>query len=265
MYCTKCGAKIIGKFCINCGAPAPAAQQSVQLELQGKASKRKPKKKRAPLLLGCSLGFLALMGVAGSLGNTSTQTPQELLVQTASPSPSLALIIPTDTATPMPTDILTPMPTTEPTATPAPKLTLEPTASPTPESTPKPTASATPESTPKPTASPMPKPTSKPTASPTPKPTSKPTASPTPEPTPKPTASPTPKPTKTPAATTEPTETPASDDVPYKENYHGHVYITKTGKKYHYENPCGKGTYYEVSWDKVKSLGLEPCEKCVLH
>ena len=253
MYCTKCGAKIIGKFCINCGAPAPAAQQSVQLELQGKASKRKPKKKRAPLLLGCSLGFLALMGVAGSLGNTSTQTPQELLVQTASPSPSLALIIPTDTATPMPTDILTPMPTTEPTATPAPKLTLEPTASPTPESTPKPTAS------------PMPKPTSKPTASPTPKPTSKPTASLTPEPTPKPTASPTPKPTKTPAATTEPTETPASDDVPYKENYHGHVYITKTGKKYHYENPCGKGTYYEVSWDKVKSLGLEPCEKCVLH
>ncbi len=43
------------------------------------------------------------------------------------------------------------------------------------------------------------------------------------------------------------------------------VYITKTGKKYHYENPCGNGTYYPVSLADAKELGLTPCEKCVLH
>lgn len=44
-----------------------------------------------------------------------------------------------------------------------------------------------------------------------------------------------------------------------------YVYRTKSGKKYHYENPCGNGTYYEVSFDEAISAGLEPCEKCVLH
>ncbi len=43
------------------------------------------------------------------------------------------------------------------------------------------------------------------------------------------------------------------------------VYITETGKKYHYENPCGNGTYFSVSLSEAKSLGLEPCKKCVLH
>ena len=43
------------------------------------------------------------------------------------------------------------------------------------------------------------------------------------------------------------------------------VYRTKSGKKYHYENPCGKGIYYEVSLEEALSAGLEPCEKCVLH
>ena len=44
-----------------------------------------------------------------------------------------------------------------------------------------------------------------------------------------------------------------------------YVYITKSGKKYHYENPCGNGTYYEVSFEEALSAGLEPCEKCVIH
>ena len=43
------------------------------------------------------------------------------------------------------------------------------------------------------------------------------------------------------------------------------VYITKTGKKYHYANPCGKGTYYPCSLAEAQSRGLEPCGKCVLH
>lgn len=44
-----------------------------------------------------------------------------------------------------------------------------------------------------------------------------------------------------------------------------HIYRTKSGKKYHYENPCGSGTYYEVTLEEALSAGLTPCEKCVLH
>ena len=43
------------------------------------------------------------------------------------------------------------------------------------------------------------------------------------------------------------------------------VYRTKTGECYHHENPCGNGTYYEITLAEAKRLGLEPCEKCVLH
>ena len=42
------------------------------------------------------------------------------------------------------------------------------------------------------------------------------------------------------------------------------VYRTKSGECYHYENPCGKGTYYAVSLAEAKKT-LRPCEKCVLH
>lgn len=50
-----------------------------------------------------------------------------------------------------------------------------------------------------------------------------------------------------------------------REDQGKHVYITKTGKKYHYCNPCGSGTYYEVTLERALAAGLEPCEKCVLH
>ena len=43
------------------------------------------------------------------------------------------------------------------------------------------------------------------------------------------------------------------------------VYYTKTGKKYHYENPCGNGTYYSCTLAEAKGRNLSPCEKCVLH
>lgn len=43
------------------------------------------------------------------------------------------------------------------------------------------------------------------------------------------------------------------------------VYITKSGSKYHNENPCGNGTYYPISLADAKAQGYEPCEKCVLH
>lgn len=43
------------------------------------------------------------------------------------------------------------------------------------------------------------------------------------------------------------------------------VYITRTGKRYHYENPCGNGTYYACTLSEALRRGLTPCEKCVLH
>lgn len=43
------------------------------------------------------------------------------------------------------------------------------------------------------------------------------------------------------------------------------VYYTRTGSKYHYENPCGRGTYYPCTLAEAESRGLEPCGKCVLH
>ena len=53
--------------------------------------------------------------------------------------------------------------------------------------------------------------------------------------------------------------------IPYEENYHGHVYRTRTGECYHFESPCGRGTYFETTWEEVERLGLRACEKCVLH
>lgn len=41
------------------------------------------------------------------------------------------------------------------------------------------------------------------------------------------------------------------------------VYYTKSGKRYHYANPCGNGTYYATTLADAKSRGLTPCQKCV--
>ena len=41
------------------------------------------------------------------------------------------------------------------------------------------------------------------------------------------------------------------------------IYRTKFGKKYHYANPCGSGTYYEITLEEALAAGLTPCEKCV--
>ena len=41
------------------------------------------------------------------------------------------------------------------------------------------------------------------------------------------------------------------------------VYVTKTGKKYHYDSNCNGGTYYESTLEKAENMGLKPCSKCV--
>ena len=41
------------------------------------------------------------------------------------------------------------------------------------------------------------------------------------------------------------------------------VYVTKTGKKYHYSNTCNGGKYYSSTLSEAKARGLKPCDKCV--
>lgn len=41
------------------------------------------------------------------------------------------------------------------------------------------------------------------------------------------------------------------------------VYVTKTGKKYHYNSSCNGGTYYASTLEQAKARGLTPCSKCV--
>lgn len=40
------------------------------------------------------------------------------------------------------------------------------------------------------------------------------------------------------------------------------VYITPTGKRYHYDSNCNGGNYSPTDLDTAKSMGLEPCKKC---
>lgn len=41
------------------------------------------------------------------------------------------------------------------------------------------------------------------------------------------------------------------------------VYVTKTGKRYHYDSSCNGGTYYASTLEDALSRGLTPCNKCV--
>ncbi len=43
------------------------------------------------------------------------------------------------------------------------------------------------------------------------------------------------------------------------------IYVTETGKRYHYDPNCNGGTYYEATLAQAMGRGLTPCEKCVLH
>ncbi len=79
-----------------------------------------------------------------------------------------------------------------------------------------------------------------------------------PRPTEKTTASQAPKETATRKST-------ATAPVQAEENEQMTVYYTKTGKRYHYENPCGNGNFSPTTLAEAKKMGLTPCQKCVLH
>lgn len=40
------------------------------------------------------------------------------------------------------------------------------------------------------------------------------------------------------------------------------VYITKSGKKYHSKNSCGRGKFTAIGLDEALSKGYLPCKKC---
>lgn len=42
------------------------------------------------------------------------------------------------------------------------------------------------------------------------------------------------------------------------------LYVTPTGKHYHYSETCNGGTYYEADLAEVTGRHLTPCDKCVL-
>ena len=57
----------------------------------------------------------------------------------------------------------------------------------------------------------------------------------------------------------------ATAPVQAEENEQMTVYYTKTGKRYHYKNPCGNGNFSPTTLAEAKKMGLTPCQKCVLH
>lgn len=59
---------------------------------------------------------------------------------------------------------------------------------------------------------------------------------------------------------------PKSESVPANSTVtgtHANVYVTKTGKRYHYDNHCNGGTYYLSTLSDALARGLTPCNKCV--
>ncbi len=54
-------------------------------------------------------------------------------------------------------------------------------------------------------------------------------------------------------------------EVSLNDNEEMTVYYTKSGSRYHYANPCGRGTYYPTTLSDAKRRGLTPCQKCVLR
>lgn len=41
------------------------------------------------------------------------------------------------------------------------------------------------------------------------------------------------------------------------------IYVTATGARYHFDNSCNGGTYYEATLAEAMGRGLTPCEKCI--
>lgn len=63
----------------------------------------------------------------------------------------------------------------------------------------------------------------------------------------------------------KPSQPATSNKTPAKETEQksNTVYVTKTGKRYHYSSSCNGGTYTASTLQAAKTRGLTPCSKCV--
>ncbi len=70
-----------------------------------------------------------------------------------------------------------------------------------------------------------------------------------------------PEPVVTPKPTPVPTPVPTTPTVQPDKNRT--IYITPTGKRYHYDGNCNGGTYIKSTLEEAIRRGLTPCKKCV--
>lgn len=63
--------------------------------------------------------------------------------------------------------------------------------------------------------------------------------------------------------TSSSTNTPSVVDDTSHENNSIQVYVTPTGKKYHYDSSCNGGNYSPSTLREAQDRGLTPCKKCV--
>lgn len=77
----------------------------------------------------------------------------------------------------------------------------------------------------------------------------------------KPVSEPQAQPEPEPAPVVDPEPEPEPEPEPAQETSRT-VYITKTGKRYHYDGNCGNGEYIPSTLAEAEAKGLTPCEKC---
>ena len=66
-----------------------------------------------------------------------------------------------------------------------------------------------------------------------------------------------------PAPVVTPEPEPQPDPAPQENQANSRtVYITPTGKRYHYDNSCNGGTYIPSTLAEAQAMGLTPCKKC---
>lgn len=65
------------------------------------------------------------------------------------------------------------------------------------------------------------------------------------------------------SAVTLPSTSGTNNSSPKEQSGGKIIYVTPTGKRYHYDNSCNGGTYIESSLEEAIRLELTPCGKCV--
>lgn len=55
---------------------------------------------------------------------------------------------------------------------------------------------------------------------------------------------------------------PSQPEPPIQNANEKTVYVTPSGKRYHYNSTCGNGTYSPTTISQAQAMGLTPCKKC---